>query len=64
MISQTELTTPQRHSTAVFCRAYALRQSGLSLSEIATACKVPRGSVAYLISQGHEIHLAAMRSQL
>lgn len=63
MLSPTRISVPQRYSTDLFIRAYNLRQTGLSLAQTAAACGVPRGSVVYLISQGHEIHLANLRTK-
>ena len=42
-------------------RAYQLRNMGLSLDGTAKACNVPRGSIVYMISKGHELTLARER---
>ena len=40
------------------CRkAYDLRERNLSLDDVAKACGVARGSVAYIIAKGHEMYL-------
>ena len=44
------------------CRkAYDLRERDLSLDDIAKACGVARGSVAYIIAKGHEMYLKQQR---
>ena len=44
------------------CRkAYALRERDLSLDDVAKACGVARGSVAYIIAKGHEMYLRQQR---
>jgi hypothetical protein len=44
------------------CRkAYDLRERDLSLDDIAKACGVARGSVAYIIAKGHEMYLRQQR---
>jgi orotate phosphoribosyltransferase-like protein len=51
--------TEQRHTPDLARKAYDLRDRGLSLNDVATACQVPRGSVVYLITKGHELYLAS-----
>jgi len=47
---------------ADICRkAYDLRERDLSLDDIAKACGVARGSVAYIIAKGHEMYLRQQR---
>ena len=44
------------------CRkAYDLRERDLSLEDVAKACGVARGSVAYIIAKGHEMYLRQQR---
>ena len=44
------------------CRkAYGLRERDLSLDDVAKACGVARGSVAYIIAKGHEMYLRQQR---
>ena len=44
------------------CRkAYNLRERDLSLDDVAKACGVARGSVAYIIAKGHEMYLKQQR---
>jgi hypothetical protein len=46
------------------CRkAYDLRERNLSLDDVAKACGVARGSVAYIIAKGHEMYLKQQRIQ-
>ena len=56
--------TEQRHTPDLARKAYILRDRGLSLNEVAAACQVPRGSVVYLISKGHELYLASQRKDI
>ena len=47
------------------CRkAYDLRERDLSLDDVAKACGVARGSVAYIIAKGHEMYLKQQRIDL
>jgi len=47
---------------ADICRkAYYLRERDLSLDDVAKACGVARGSVAYIIAKGHEMYLRQQR---
>ena len=47
---------------ADICRkAYNLRERDLSLDDVAKACGVARGSVAYIIAKGHEMYLRQQR---
>lgn len=50
-----------RHHPESMIRAYQLRNMGLSLDGTAKACNVPRGSIVYMISKGHELTLARER---
>jgi hypothetical protein len=44
------------------CRkAYDLRERDLSLDDVAKACGVARGSVAYIIDKGHDMYLRQQR---
>lgn len=54
----------QRHTPEMARKAYYLRDRGLSLNEVAAACEIPRGSVVYLISKGHELYLAEQRKDV
>ena len=56
--------TEQRHTPDLARKAYILRDRGLSLNEVAAACQVPRGSVVYLISKGHELFLVSQRKDI
>ena len=48
--------------TPEICRkAYVLRDRGLTLEDVAKACGVARGSVAYIIAKGHEQFLHEQR---
>jgi hypothetical protein len=47
---------------ADICRkAHDLRERNLSLDDVAKACGVARGSVAYIIAKGHEMYLRQQR---
>jgi hypothetical protein len=47
---------------ADICRkAYDLRERDLNLDDVAKACGVARGSVAYIIAKGHEMYLRQQR---
>jgi hypothetical protein len=50
-----------RHTPEAMIRAYELRCLGMALDSVATACKVPRGSIVYMIAKGHELTLANER---
>ncbi|MFZ9585168.1 MAG: hypothetical protein ACO280_09480 [Pseudohongiellaceae bacterium] len=50
-----------RHSPEAMMQAYYLRSLGLGLDATAKACNVPRGSIVYMISRGHELTLAKER---
>ena len=56
--------TEQRHTPDLARKAYDLRDRGLSLNDVAAACQVPRGSVVYLITRGHELYLASQRKDI
>jgi hypothetical protein len=43
-------------------KAFVLRERGITLDNIATVCGVPRGSIAYIISKGHEDYLLKLRT--
>ena len=44
------------------CRkAYDLRERNLSLDDVAKACGVARGNIAYIIAKGHEMYLRQQR---
>lgn len=49
------------HSESDCRRAYDLRERGLTLDQVATACAVQRGFVSHLIAQGHELYLKQQR---
>lgn len=53
----------ERNTPEMARKAYYLRERGLSLNDVAAACQVPRGSVVYLISKGHEMYLASQREK-
>ena len=42
-------------------KAFLLRERGITLDNIATVCGVPRGSIAYIVSKGHEDYLLRLR---
>jgi hypothetical protein len=42
-------------------KAFVLRDRGITLDNIAAICNVPRGSIAYIISRGHEDYLLRLR---
>ena len=41
--------------------AFLLRERGITLDNIAVVCGVPRGSIAYIVSKGHEDYLLRLR---
>lgn len=43
-------------------KAFLLRERGITLDNIAAVCGVPRGSIAYIVSKGHEDYLLRLRS--
>jgi hypothetical protein len=43
-------------------KAFVMKERGITLDNIATVCGVPRGSIAYIISKGHEDHLLRLRT--
>ena len=49
------------HSDSDCRKAYDLRERGLTLDQVAKACGVARGSVAYIIAKGHEMYLKQQR---
>ena len=42
-------------------KAFLLRERGITLDNLATVCGVPRGSIAYIVSKGHEDYLLRLR---
>lgn len=58
-----EEVAEERNTPEMARKAYYLRERGLSLNDVAAACQVPRGSVVYLISKGHEMYLAQQREK-
>ena len=50
-----------KHTPEVCRQAYVLRERGLTLEQVAKACHVATGSVAYIISKGHEAVLKEQR---
>ncbi len=42
-------------------KAFLLRERGITLDNIAVVCGVPRGSIAYIVSKGHEDYLLRLR---
>ena len=56
--------TSSGHTPELDRKAYYLRDRGLTLEDVAKACGVPRGSVYYIISQGHEMFLEEERNRL
>ena len=52
-----------RHTPEAMIRAYELRCMGMALDSVANACNVPRGSIVYMISKGHELSLAKARQE-
>jgi len=50
-----------KHTPEVCRQAYVLRERGLTLEQVAKYCHVATGSVAYIISKGHEAVLKAQR---
>lgn len=53
-----------KHTPEVCRQAYVLRERGLTLEQVAKACHVASGSVAYIISKGHEAVLKEQRLSL
>jgi len=43
-------------------KAFVLRDRGITLDNIAVICGVPRGSIAYIVSKGHEDYLLRLRT--
>lgn len=64
MLLPEEEVSEHRHTPELCRKAYVLRDRGLSLNEVAAACGVPRGSVVYIISKGHEQFLAEQRKDI
>jgi hypothetical protein len=54
--------TSTSHTPELCRKAYSLRERGLTLEQVAMACGVARGSVAYIISKGHEMFLQHERN--
>ena len=50
-----------KHTPEVCRQAYVLRERGLTLEQVAKACHVATGSVAYIIAKGHEAVLKEHR---
>mgnify|MGYP003653578403 CR=1 FL=1 len=50
-----------KHTPEVCRQAYVLRERGLTLEQVAKACHVATGSVAYIIAKGHEAVLKEQR---
>jgi hypothetical protein len=61
MLLPVEEVEAQKYTKELCLRAYQLREQGMAIESIGKICKVPRGSVVYLISKGHEAHLAEQR---
>jgi hypothetical protein len=56
--------TPSRIHTPELClKAYELRELGLCLDDVARQCGLPKGSIVYVISKGHELFLARERAE-
>jgi hypothetical protein len=56
--------TSTSHTPELCRKAYSLRERGLTLEQVAMACGVARGSVAYIISKGHEMYLQQEREAM
>ena len=52
----------REHSDNNCRKAYQLQSSGMTNDQVAKACGVARGSVAYIISRGHELYLKQQRA--
>jgi len=61
MLHPVEAVQQQKYTPDLCRRAYKMRQLGMAVDSISKACKVPRGSVVYLVSKGHEASLEAER---
>ena len=61
MLHPVEEVQQQKYTPELCRQAYEMRQIGMALDSIANVCKVPRGSVVYLVSKGHEAFLEAER---
>lgn len=55
------LVTTTVHTPEICRKAYVLRDRGLTLEDVAKACGVARGSVAYIVAKGHEQFLHEQR---
>ena len=55
--------TIKAHTPEVCAKAFALREEGRTLEETAMACGIARGSIAYVISKGHEQYLKIERAK-
>jgi hypothetical protein len=55
-------TTSRVHTPELCLRAYELRQLGMCLDDVARQCGLPKGSIVYVISKGHELTLAKERA--
>lgn len=64
MLLPEEEVSEHRHTPEIIRKAFNLRERGLSLNDVAAACGVPRGSVVYLISKGHEQFLSEQRKDV
>lgn len=64
MLYPVEEVEHQKYSPELCLKAYHLRDQGMALESIGRTCKVPRGSVVYLVSKGHELHLADQRKEV
>ena len=63
IIDPDDSITSCRHTPELCLKAFQLRDLGMALDDVAKQCQVPKGSVVYVISKGHELHLQAQRQQ-
>ena len=61
IIDPDDSITSCKHTPELCLKAYQLRDLGMALEDVAKQCQVPKGSVVYVISKGHELHLQAQR---
>lgn len=61
VIDPDDSITSCKHTPELCLKAYQLRDLGMALEDVARQCQVPKGSVVYIISKGHELHLQAQR---
>jgi hypothetical protein len=64
MLLDTGRVIEQKYTDELCRRAFDLRESGMTLHDTAEECGVARGSIAYIISKGHEMYLEEQRKTM